>query len=350
MNIENILDLLRLKIEAINPLEPKFLRSNGSDNGFEELVPLIIEEIISELPSQNVLIFEVHYGHHFPDMDLTFNGIKYGLELKYRKNGSWSTNGNSVLETITGEDYEEIYLLFGSKISNENRLLIKYAPYWQTTSNIKVTHSPRFTINMNDSNESVFVTKEDYDLLRKMDESEKISFIQHYLKENSIGAKWYTSSNETVPPTQFNELTIEKKNQIKAELLILFPDDLLVGSSRTKYNRSAEYILDSYYIYNKSIRDLFSSGGVYLYAGLEFPKILGTLVSLQENLTSTLENASKDFFDLCIVTWSQNMPTHLVEDSLYESYKNILNYIGNQRPYKQLLGEINIANLSEIVF
>lgn len=347
MNILNVLDEICERIESMNPINSRFLRSKGNDNGFEELVPLVVEEIAKDLAPENLLEFKVHLGHHFPDIDLILNGVKFGIELKYRGNGSWTTNGNSVFESITSEDYEEIYLLFGSKIPKQNRMLVKHAPYWQTTSSIKVTHSPRFTIDMN--NESIFTSKNEYDSLREMEDKEKVGFVQKFLKENSRGAQWYIAPTETISPTKFSSLPAIRKDQIRTELLILFTDDLLLGDNRNKYVRSAEYILETYYVYNKSIRDLFSSGGVYNYKNTDFPKVIGNLVSLKMLLNYTLHNASEDFFELCKAHWSKNIPSRLISDNLYDSYKAILDYLGNKQPYSDLLKQANITNISEII-
>ncbi|EOD7435794.1 hypothetical protein ACJQ40_000227 [Enterococcus faecium] len=349
MNIIDILNLLSKRIESMNPIDDCFLRSKGNDNGFEKLVPLILEDIINDLSLQDTLQIEVHLGHHFPDIDLILHGIKYGVELKYRGNGSWNTNGNSVFESITGNDYEEIYLFFGSKVPKEKRILIRFAPYWQATSNIKVTHSPRFTIDMEHLDSSVFKAKTEYDRLRNMNEIEKISFVQSFLKEHSGGAKWYTAPTETITPTQFSELPLEKRNQIRTELLILFPDDLLYGSSNSKYTRSAEYLLETYFVYNKSLRDLFTSGGVYIYNDVKFPKIIGTLAALHSLLVETLQTASDDFFVLCTKQWRKKLPENLFSESLYASYKEIINYIGTLEPYNTLLKEANVTNLSEMI-
>jgi len=349
MDIVEVLELIRTKIESINPLEDKFLRSKGNDNGFEELFPLVTQNVVDELPPTNTLTFKVHLGHHFPDVDLILNGIKYGVELKSRTNGSWSTNGNSVFESITGEGYEDIFLMFGSKIPKEKRLLVRFAPYWKATSNIKVTHSPRFTIDMENLEESVFKSKEEYDSLRSMNEQKKVQFLQNYLKENSIGAKWYMTPTETISPIQFKDLSSNQKTQLSVELLILFVDDLLIGSVRTKYARSAEYALENHFVTNRSFRDVFTSGGKKEYNNILFPKIVGTLVTLRDPLIQNLYNASSDFFELSKAKWSENLPQDLISTSLYDSYENILDYLGNQQPYATLLEEAGITNLSELI-
>lgn len=350
LEITDVLNLIRIKIESINSLEDKFLRSKGNDNGFEDLFPIIAKEVASELLPQNTLDIYSHLGHHFPDIDLILNGVKYGVELKSRSNGSWSTNGNSVFESVTSEGYKDIFIVFGSKVPKEKRLLVKFSPYWQATSNIKVTHSPRFTIDMN-SNESVFKNKEEYDSLRVMGDEGKVDFLQTYLRENSVGygAKWYISPNESIPPTKFIDLSTDQKNQLRVEILILFPDDLFLGSHKTKYDRSAEYLLESYFVYNKNLRDIFTSGGVYNYNDILFPKMFKTLSSLKELVIDILDNASPDFFELAKESWSKNLPTSLITDSLYDSYENVINYIGTSELYKELLEQANIKKLSDFI-
>lgn len=360
MNVADVLNLVCDKIEALNPLEDHFLRSKGNDNGFEELFPLIMKQVAEECFPEAILSMRIHLGHHFPDIDLFVNNIKYGIELKSRNNGSWSTNGNSVFESITSEDYEDIFVVFASKVPREKRYLVRYAPYWQVTTNIKVTHSPRFTINMLDNVESVFQSKEEYDNLKNLDENGKSNFIQNYFKQNSIGATWYTKPDENIPPTRYNELTLDQKNKLMVEMLILFIDDLLVGYPRTKYVRSGEYMLQTYFVYNQSFRDAFTSGGKYRFNGIEFPKIIKTIVDNKELLIYTLRNASEDFFELAKEEWGKTLPNQLIVDDLYSSYKNILDYIGTNnivnteqsphfKTYAMLLEESSVSNLSDII-
>lgn len=360
MNVADVLNLVCDKIEALNPLEDHFLRSNGNDNGFEELFPLIMEQVAEECFPEAILSMGIHLGHHFPDIDLFVNNIKYGIELKSRNNGSWSTNGNSVFESITSEDYEDIFVVFASKVPREKRYLVRYAPYWQATTNIKVTHSPRFTINMLDNVESVFQSKEEYDNLKNLDENGKSEFIQNYFRENSIGATWYTKSDENIPPTLYSDLDSSQKNKLKVEILILYIHDLLLGSKNTKYLRAGEYMLETYFVYSRALRDPFSSGGKYPYNGAMFPKMIGTLVTLKELLIHTLQNSSDDFIELAKQEWSKTLPNYLIIDDLYESYKNILDYIGTNntvnteqspqfKTYAMLLEEASISNLSDII-
>lgn len=345
-----MLEQIKNTIEAMESLDQKYLKSKGNDNGFELLFSEIAPEIAKSISPPNHLDVHIHFGHHFPDADLTLNGVKYGVELKSRNNGSWKTNGNSVFESITSEDYEEIFLVFASKIPKKNQYLVKYAPYWNTTSTIQVTHSPRFIIDMENSRDSVFESKAEYTSLRTMSESEKIDFLQRYLRENSTGYKWFITPQDTINPTAFRDLVPPVKSQIKAELLILFPDDLICGDHRNKYTRTVVYMLNNYYTYNNSLRDMFSAGGVYRSNGVEFPQTLRSFIVLKDMIDQTITNANEDFFTLAKSKWRENLPEYLITEDFKESYLNILNYLGEIEPLNTQLRDANIDSLSQFIF
>ncbi|WP_054745673.1 hypothetical protein [Amylolactobacillus amylophilus] len=258
MNIFDVLNLFKSKIEDLNPINKKYLISRGNQNGFEDLVPEIAETIKTEISDTTIFDYKVHLGHHFPDMDLIVNGDCFGLELKSRSNGSWDTNGNSVFESITDEDYQDIFLLFGSKEPGKDHLLVRFDYYWKVTSAINVTHSPRFKINM-DTNESVFKDAQEYYQLRDKTEMEKVAFLQNYLKEHTTGTKWFVpqdSSSESIKPTSLNLLPQNIQNQVKAEVLVLFPQDLIT-SKKANYARAHEFIITNHFYYSSSFRDFF---------------------------------------------------------------------------------------------
>lgn len=349
MDITNVLDLIKHEIEAINPVEEKYLRSNGNDNGFERLFAQIADQVAAHIAPTDELIVFPHWGHHFPDVDFTLNGVKYGVELKSRKDGSWKTNGNSVFESISSEEYEDILLVFASKVPNENRLLIKFAPYWQTTSAIKVTHSPRFAIDINNLEHSVFETKAQYDELRSMSNKEKVDFVQKQLRKNSAGAEWYVSSPDTITPTKFSKLPTFTQNKIQSELLILFPYDLLCGPGKTKYKRSTEYILNIHYVYNNALRDLFSSGGVYKYKEVEFPKMIETFIIFRDLIRETLDDASVDFMALTKECWKEDISSDLITDDIFTSYSNVLDSFEKKAILSPLIKSKGYNDLSELV-
>lgn len=346
--IDNILNDIKKEIENIKVIDPEFLISKGTSNGFEKLVPIVAEEVIEKYNREykQQINLDIHYGHHFPDIDITVAEKKYGVEIKYRKNGTWTTNGNSVLESITDDNYENIYLLFGSKIPGEQRIMVRFAPYWQTTSSIKVTHSPRFFINMNNLDDSVFESEAEYNVLRQMDEESKVSYIQNYLSQNTDGVKWYTSSKNEISAIPFATLPKDTQNQIITEIMILYPDDLIIGSPRTKYNRAAQYIIDEYYAFSSSLRDLFSASGQVNIENVPFPRIIQNFINNKTMIISTLAQANNDFAIDAINGWEERKLISHEEEDLITKYKKTLDYIGQQD--NELLTKINSLGYNQL--
>ncbi|WP_143826214.1 hypothetical protein [Scatolibacter rhodanostii] len=346
MNIIDVLTLFKNKIEEMDPISKEYLVSRGNDNGFEKLVPLIADDIKKE--TSESLEFITHYGHHFPDMDIILNGKRYGLELKSRNNGSWDTNGNSVFESISDEEYEEIYILFGSKEPQKDHILIKFAPYWTATAAINVTHSPRFKINMN-ADTSVFSSASEYYQLRNLSEKEKVSFLQNYLKENTTGVKWFVPQDtDSIKPTSLNELPSDIKTKIKAEILVLYPQDLIT-SKRANYSRAHEYIIENYFYYSSSFRDFFSAGGKWKYRNVELPQTLATLSCLKVDIHDILNNANDDFLSLAYTSWSE---LNIIKgiSSFKSDYYKIINYIGELNFSNELknIGNIQLSELLQL--
>jgi hypothetical protein len=357
MDIKNVLDLIKNKIEKLDPIEDRFLVSNGNNNGFEKLFPVIAKQVQEEISSSDKLEITENYGHYFPDIDLMLNGKKYGVELKFRKDGSWSTLGNSVLSTLTTDDYNEVYLVFASKPRNEKKIYIKYDLYWKTTSSIQVTHSPRYTINMDDS-DTVFESSEEYTTYKNKSEDEKIEFIQSLLRKSVSGTKWYTAPEKIITGTQFKYLECEEKKQLLAEAFLLYPFDLFLGSNQLKYKRVTDYYINTHFIYDSGLRDHFTSSGKATFNGVEFPKMIKTLESVSEIIVKNIEEASPDFKALMIDNWEESFDKSLISDDLLNSYKKILNLIGDSDkipvdgngPYRELLEKAEISTLSELIF
>lgn len=350
MNIEQILEMMKNEIEAIEEVSSEYLVSQGNNNGFEKLVPKIVDKVKQEISDSDVLEKKVHLGHHFPDMDLILNGERYGLELKSRNNGSWDTNGNSVFESISDEEYKEIYVFFGTNKKPEPKIKIKYRPYWQTTSNIMVTHSPRFKISM-DTTESVFKNADEYNSLRNMTEGQKISFLQEYLRNNTKGVKWFVpQSEDSLSPILIKSLNKEEQGRTLAEVLILFPQDHIKdgkGKSHDKYLRSAEYLIGTYYYYATNFRDFFSSGKKYIYNDVHFPKFVANLNEHSEEIHEILIHANSAFQTLAYQSWEE-MGVQLSMTSFENDYKAILDTIGDQY-LKDELQKANVKKLSDFL-
>lgn len=354
-NIENFLQDFACFIESKQNLDKRYLASTSSYNGFEKLVEdesanflLSITEIIVERD----IIIEPKFNHHFPDLDVTIDGIKYGVELKSRKDGSWVNNGGSVFESISDSDYQEIYVMFGT--FNEKRgdrnYQVRFAPYWQVAQAIKVTHKPRYFLNMN-AETSIFKSADEYDELRNLSELDKNKFVQKILSESATKPQWYISQNsvndsEHVNPIQINKLEKSQRNRIIAELLVLYPQDLL--TDRANYSRSTEYLISSYFYYTSSLRDLFTAGGKFIYENVEFPKVVGNFRDLNADILSVITTQTDDFIELAYQSWEE-LPIEMNYKNFFQDYQKVIDYLGNLN-FSQLLASVQIEKISEIIF
>ena len=82
-------------------------------------------------------------GQRFPDIVI---GGYYGVEVKTTKANHWKSTGSSVAEGTRVENVERIYLLFG-KMCEPVCFVCK--PYEECLSEVVVTHSPRYLVDMN---------------------------------------------------------------------------------------------------------------------------------------------------------------------------------------------------------
>lgn len=345
-----ILDELSKEITAKKHLEPKYLESRGNANGFEELMKeVIIGEFNSTInhviPNKNIKLIP-RFGHHFPDLDLRINEKTYGIELKSRNNGSWTTLGGSVIESISKDNYEEIYLLFASfdKKKGETSYKVQYKPYWEAADAIKVTHSPRFNLNLN-SSKSVFNSNDEYRALRNMTNENKLQFIRRTLANNATSATWYTNPDKSLPPTIFSTLNKAQKDKLKVEVMFLYPEDLL-HQPRARYDRITNYLLSQYFIVNTATRDMFTAGGTINIKGITFPKIVGRYRENKEAILNLLNTKDNDFIDMAYDLWGfdQNSRTTIKAD-----FFHVIDLCGN-RYLNDNLNKISVTKLSHLLF
>ena len=198
--------------------------------------------------------------HDFPDI---IAKKYFGVEVKMTISDHWTSTGNSVLESSRIEDVEKIYVLFGKF---GGRLDIRYRLYQECLSEISVTHSPRYRINMDlQIGKSIFdKIGVDYDTLRN--DPNPIQKIKEYyrgqLKEGE--ELWWIDQDEddkAVSPIikPFRGLSDKEKENFIVEAMILFPE--MFGNSSTKFERAAAYLISEYNAVSANLRDHFTAGG-----------------------------------------------------------------------------------------
>lgn len=264
-------------------------------------------------------------GARFPDIQAEHY---YGVEVKSTKNDSWVSTGSSIVENTRIEDVENIYLLFG-KLGGQFAEF-RCRPYQDCMSNIAVTHSPRYTIDMNiadgKNEESIFKKiGVDYDTFRLLTEKEKVCLVRDYYKKHLKKGKempWWIGSDDSNISSPMvirvlNDLSIQEKQAIVARLFILFPE--VFGNSSTKYKQASLWLCSRHSIICPNIRDFFTAGGKVTKVGKvlfpkEKPQILKRLYLCRDIINDLLDNP---------------------DDSLIEDIADIWNFKGGEKSFRK---------------
>ena len=200
-------------------------------------------------------------GHKFPDI---IAKKYYGVEVKSSKNG-WESTGSSIMEGTRIDGVERIFMTFG-KLEKPVSFLSK--PYEECLSEIAVTHSPRYKINMHLSPGETIFDKIGipYDTLRQLDDPIKpvADYYRNRLKPGE--ALWWAPEqdpNEAVSTTvrSWNNLSKEEQNAFIGKAYALFPE-ITDPHNRAKYNSLGLWLVTQG-IYHPNVRDSFSAGGKY---------------------------------------------------------------------------------------
>jgi hypothetical protein len=340
--INNLFERLLKELESNSKISQ--IVTNGEE--FEIFIQEKINEILEEEDFSN---FEVtHNGKHgFPDLKITFNKIEfYGLEIKFSASGNWNSKGNSVFETHSNKDidsgYNEIYVLFGRKPKpreNKSTYEFQIKPYGDCIDKIEVTHSPRFSINMNTGEKNLFTIldyPDGYSSFRTKENKEKNIFLRKYfnsLTSTNEADKWYLNqerseeeSSLSIQPIPFTSLSMQQKRRIIAEGFILFPYDLF--KDRADYSKLTRYMISKHFVYSASLRDSFSSGGKTFILNEEtrYPQMIKTFYDHQLEIKSLLKNPEEEFERECYYYWGVLGNTFVIDEkqSLEKNYEMII--------------------------
>lgn len=238
----------------------KILKNNTtiSSSDFEKIVYEQMIEASKGTDFENTIKLTGTFS--FPDI---IANKYFGVEVKMTIKDQWTSTGNSILETTRIEDVEKIYILFGKFGGTLN---IQFRLYQECLTDITVTHSPRYKIDMDlDNGNSIFdKIGIEYDKLRKS--SNTIQIIKDYYRNQLKSGEelwWIDQENEekSVSPIikPFRSLTKKDKENFLLESMIFFPE--IFGKSTTKFERVAAYLIAEYNSVTANLRDVFTAGG-----------------------------------------------------------------------------------------
>lgn len=219
-------------------------------------------------------------GQRFPDI---VAGSHFGVEVKSTKENKWTSTGSSIVESTRIESVDYIYMLFGKLGGNPAEFMCK--PYQDCLYDIAVTHSPRYLIDMTIPKEKTIFSKMgvEYDGFRLS--NDPIGTVRDYyatkMKEKKQKAiPWWIGRDAVVPPMlriwSHEGMSLEEKNRYKAEMLILFPDEICDSN----YDHATLWLCVHHSIINTHFRDLYTAGGQKEVNGVKCPAIVLRIIQL----------------------------------------------------------------------
>jgi hypothetical protein len=316
--MESFLNLLAMVAEHIMAKED--LSDIKSGEAFEKYVVEEMKKLAEknpELPSSDD-IYQTG-ANTFPDIVIEDT---FGVEVKFSKSGKWVSLGNSIFESTSVDGLEQIYLFFGRKV--DNKIEVKFKPYEESLVDVKVTHSPRFIVDMTTGGASIFNDLHiSYNHFKELDKIEKGKQIKAYFRSNLKEGQevWFLDNEESqtdVIVNSFSSLDDNMKNKLLLEAYILFPE--VFSNSSSKYARVATYWLTKYQVYNSALRDKFSASGQVkisvsqIEGGILVSKIYGSLYRLSDQIKEMLTNADSEFLQVIKDSWHNDIDPEVVKN------------------------------------
>lgn len=235
-------------------------------------------------------------GAAFPDI---VADKYYGVEVKSTKNNSWSVIGSSILESTRIDDVETIFFMFGRLCKP---VAFRARRYQDCLKSIKVTHSPRYEIDMDlPAGDTIFEKMGiDYDTMRTLDNPIQ-PVVDYYKRQLKPGESlWWTGSQDAAPDKlkMWRLLSAAEKSYYRALGLALFPE--IYGSGQTKYENFTMYLIIHYGIVSPSLRDTFTAGGRmeirYGSYSHVFPQIYTKLLEQKDLVINIIKDTPADVF------------------------------------------------------
>lgn len=339
--VSQLLHNTKIKIERIN--NAGFMMSGDR---FEEEVFQLIRLIVEEDETFKNKIMNIYQTGKldFPDIVIELNnGINYGIEVKYSHVGRWESLGNSIFESTAIKGLNETFLFFGKR-ENE-QIKVRYNNYQNCLSDVKVTHSPRFVINMDQDTSFFDYLDITYNQFRKKEKTEKGKVIKDFYKSNLKEGEevWWIDKeeSESAPTlTSYGNLDRDFKKKLFLEAIVLFPE-IFSNRQRTKYLGVAVYWLTNYQVYHSSLRDVFSASGKVTVKMPEIgeyvvSRIYGTLFTHARDINYLFNECDDQFLALCEEKW----------EGLLAKYKIKISKLNIQTVWLSLIDKVGVEPVS----
>ena len=260
-------------------------------NKLEPYVKDVMIDLAVGTPFENSI--ECIGGQKFPDI---IAKKYYGIEVKTTTQNHWKTTGNSVLESTRVDNVERIFMLFAKLASP---IEFRCRAYEECLSEVVVTHSPRYLIDMNlEKGKTIFdKIKMPYDTLRKKDNPIK-PIVDYYKTKLKPGEDlwWMDQDNSrasNIVIKTWSNLSAKEKEIIKNKAMVYFPE--LFSNSGDKFGRLAIWLVTREGVVCHNLRDSFTAGGKgqILIGRKIYKNIPRILINLFNNLSYIIETITE---------------------------------------------------------
>lgn len=273
-------------------------------------------------------------AHSFPDI---IANKYFGIEVKMTKEDKWTSTGNSIVESLRETDVEKIHIMFGKFWWQKN---VKHRLYQECLSNIAVTHSPRYMLDMNlQIEQSIFKKMEvDYDLFR-VDPKQILLLKKYYQSQlKSWEELWWMDAENKEKVTspiihQYKNLDLEIKKDFLIKTMILFPE--IFWKNPTKYERPCAFLMKEYNSVCTNMRDIFTAWWTEELVGdnwiINVPQILHklyvNLTLIYSQIVQLEESVLIQYWGDYTGTKYENWKTKVIDAYWKWEYQNWLNSI-----------------------
>lgn len=252
--------LLGSTINQLNAHAKKTSKKVGNLRGsnLEPYVRDIMQELAIGTPFENSI--ELISGQKFPDIVAK---QFYGIEVKTTTKNHWKTTGNSILESTRVDGVERIFMLFAKLASP---IEFRWRPYEEVLSEVVVTHSPRYLIDMDLRPGNTIFDKIgiQYDSLRK-NKSPIKPIIEYYRSKLKPGEDlWWIDSDSSDKASNiviriWKNLNLHERRELTNRAMVYFPE--IFGNSNDKFGRVAIWFTTRKAVVCPNVRDPFTAGG-----------------------------------------------------------------------------------------
>lgn len=254
---------------------------------FEVRVLSHMKEKATGTPFENSI--ELVSGQKFPDI---IANKFYGIEIKTTKRDHWITTGNSVLEGTRIDGVERIYMLFGKMVKPFE---FKCRLYQDCLSDVVVTHSPRYKIDMELQKGKTIFDKLGipYEKLRNAQNPIR-PIVDYYRQFLEPGEEvWWMDQEDPISKDLriklWNNLDTETRKSYMAKAMVLFPE--IFSNRPDKFNKLAVWLVNFESVVCPNIRDIFTAGGraaIHIDNKVHIPQIISKLLHSLNQIESYL--------------------------------------------------------------